>query len=403
MTTLRIAVIFGNFGPYHIARLAAAARHCDLLAIEVASVRSVYAWQPTSDVPFQRQTLFQVKGEDKDWKELVKRLTAALDAYRPDVVVIPGWGFVEAAAALRWAATQRIPVVVMSDSQEIDFPRTRIKEWIKCRYLRLCQTALVGGTSHRAYLESLGMPAECIWNGYDVVDNDYFATGADDARSMAERLRRQHGLPERYFLASARFVPKKNLHRLIRAYGDYRRAATGSAGDRNNCWDLVLLGDGELRTELEDLIHQLILDDVVYLPGFKQYAELPLCYSLASGFIQASSTEQWGLVVNEAMAAGLPVLVSKRCGCAVDLVEIGRNGFTFDPHSQAEIKRLLLLLASDGIDRAVMGEASRRIIERWSPELFARNLVAAAKAAMALPTRRVFPVDRLLMAALIRR
>ncbi len=81
-------------------------------------------------------------------------------------------------------------------------------------------------------------------------------------------------------------------------------------------WDLVLLGDGPLKPTLLKLISSLGLESCVHLPGFKQYDELPVYLGLAETFIHASTTEQWGLVVNEAMASGLPVLVSNRCGCA---------------------------------------------------------------------------------------
>ena len=81
------------------------------------------------------------------------------------------------------------------------------------------------------------------------------------------------------------------------------------------------------------------------MPGFKQYDELPIYYGLAGAFIHASTTEQWGLVVNEAMAAGLPVIVSERCGCAPDLVENGRNGFTFDPYDVDALTHLMLKMA----------------------------------------------------------
>ena len=144
----------------------------------------------------------------------------------------------------------------------------------------------------------------------------YFAEQAANVRAIwPKRSAHSLGLPERYFLASARFVPKKNLLRLLEAYAGYRRRAGADA------WHLVLLGDGELRGDIERRSALPDLAGAVILPGFRQYDELPAYYGLARAFVHASTTEQWGLVVNEAMAAGLPVLVSDRCGCAPDLVE----------------------------------------------------------------------------------
>ena len=82
----------------------------------------------------------------------------------------------------------------------------------------------------------------------------------------------------------------------------------------------------------------------MHLPGFKPYDELPVYYALANAFVHASTTEQWGLVVNEAIASGLPVIVSNRCGCAPELVN--GNGFTFDPTNEHELTARLLEMAS---------------------------------------------------------
>ena len=184
------------------------------------------------------------------------------------------------------------------------------REWLKRRIVRLFAAALVGGAPQAAYARELGMPEEAIFQGYDAVDNVYFAEQAARVRDMAEVERARLDLPVRFFLAASRFVAKKNLFRLLDAYAAYRQRAGAGA------WHLVLLGDGALRAQIESRIVRLDLIGRVMLPGFKQYEELPAWYGLARAFVHASTTEQWGLVVNEAMASGLPVLVSERCGCA---------------------------------------------------------------------------------------
>ena len=108
----------------------------------------------------------------------------------------------------------------------------------------------------------------------------------------------------------------------------------------------MILGDGHLRPQLTRRVEQLGIAEDVLLPGFKQYDELPAWYGLAGAFVLASTTEQWGLVVNEAMASGLPVLVSERCGCAPDLVEDGVNGFTFDPYDVEGLAGLMQRVAA---------------------------------------------------------
>lgn len=163
---------------------------------------------------------------------------------------------------------------------------------------------------------------------------------------------------------------------------------------------MVLLGDGELREALEFQISNLGLSDAIKLPGFVEYEDLPAYYGLASAFIHASTVEQWGLVVNEAMAAGLPVLVSERSGCVTDLVRHGENGFTFDPYRTEQLAELMLRLTSDDVDLESMRRASVRIIAKWGPDRFARGLVDAVHFAMQVPVKRVEIMDKLLLASL---
>src|ERR1035441_8598070 len=143
-------------------------------------------------------------------------------------------------------------------------------------------------------------------------------------------------------------------------------------------WSLVLLGDGPLRSALNSQLSTLNLHSHVLLPGFKQYPDLPVYYGLASAFIHASTTEQWGLVVNEAMASGLPVLVSNRCGCATDLVQEGKNGFTFDPCNVEQLAQLMAKISAFQLSSLLaFGDASRQIISNWGPERFAHGLKEA--------------------------
>jgi glycosyltransferase involved in cell wall biosynthesis len=255
--------------------------------------------------------------------------------------------------------------------------------------VRLFQAGLVGGTSHAEYLAELGLPRERIFLGWDVVDNEHFRAGADAARAAPHPA----GLPADYFLASSRLIPRKNLLTLLDAYAAYRAQAGPGA------WALVILGDGMQRGELERHRDRLGLAGDVRMPGFKPYGELPTYYAFAGAFILPSETEQWGLVVNEAMAAGVPVIVSDRCGCARHLVENGRNGFTFPPGDAEQLTRLLRHVAGD-CDRAALGRRSREIIADWSPARFADGLGRAVEAAGTAPVPRPRLADWAIVRAL---
>jgi 1,2-diacylglycerol 3-alpha-glucosyltransferase len=399
---VRIAVIFHRFGPYHCARLEAAARQYDVTGIEVAAETQDYAWSSVKGAEgYSRVTLFPGGvARRMSAKEVSERVEDALQSCSPDAVAIPGWSDKGALAALRWCTETGTPPILMSESTALDEPRVGWREWIKGRIVRLCSTALVGGQRHIDYLVELGVPRDQIFTGYDVVDNEHFRQKATEIRNQRSKVRKKYGLPENYFLASARFIEKKNLPTLIRSYARYRQLAGNTDNRRqttdNRPWDLVLLGDGPLHETLNSQLSALSLQHSVLLPGFKQYEELPVYYGLANTFVHASTTEQWGLVVNEAIASGLPVIVSDRCGCVPELVQ--DNGFTFDPMNQHELASRLFEMASLSDDeRERLGDASRRIATNLGPNRFGEGLKRAATMAIDLPRRKFRAFDRAIL------
>ena len=385
-TGLEVAVLFHRFGPYHHARLRAAGACMKVTGIECSNVDQMYDWDLVNGADgFKRVQLFSEEAvENLPAERVLKRVAMVLDEVRPQAVAIPGWSDRCSLAALWWCASNRIPAVVMSETTPWDFQRHWLKEALKSRLLKLCASGLVGGRAHADYLTKLGFAPDNIFLGYDAVDNHYFSGHAAEIRSRAKEYRERVNLPQNYFLASARFVEKKNLSRLIQAYADYRKLSgqTGKSECAGEPWDLVLLGDGPLREAITQQIRALDLTRYVITPGFKQYDELPAYYALAKAFIHASTTEQWGLVVNEAMASGLPVLVSNRCGCSVDLIEEGVTGFSFDPQNESQMAGLMLRLTMNSTDLQKMGQAAEKRVAEWGVERFASGLEQAAASGM---------------------
>ena len=407
---MKVAILFDNFGPYHLARLKAASDRCDVLAVEFGSSSAEYDWVASEASGLKRVVLNQ-QGSSRalDNRAFSSRIETIFKDLRPDVVVVPGWGSRGALLSLLWCVRHRVPAIVMSESTAWDEKRSAVKEWIKGLIVSNFSAALVGGTPHKSYMERLGFPGDRVFLGYDAVDNSFFSEGVRSSVEGLESREEGEKVPARpYFLASARFIEKKNLPRLIRAYATYRKKLAPSTLDSrpvtpDSSWDLVLLGDGELRLELEKLRSELGLQECLRMPGFKQYAELPGFYAGAGAFIHASTTEQWGLVVNEAMASGLPVIVSNRCGCAADLVEEGGNGWTFDPTDEGRLAELMLRISSGKDEREAMGLKSLQIIEAWGPERFAGGLISAIGQAQApLRTLPVFLLSPLVQLSLKR-
>lgn len=394
-TGVRIAFLCDRLGPYHLARLNAAASRCDLTAIEFSASDDTYEWDPVNTPSiFQRITLFSEPINRASTDVVIRRVHEVLDHVRPEVVAIPGWDALASLVALQWSLDCGIPTILMSDSQRHDAKRVWWKEAFKRQIAQLHSCGFVAGSSHVKYLESLGIVRNLIQTGLDVVDNAYFHKEATKYRNQENIFRQRLGLPEKYFLACSRFVPKKNLLTLLEAYALYKEH---SGPDR---WHLVLVGDGELRGALLARCEELGIKREVILPGFKQYYELPAYYGLAEAFVHASTTEQWGLVVNEAMACGLPVIVSTPCGCVPELVAEGSNGFTFDPLRPDELAEHMTRMSSKKFNKLKFSVASCEIIANWSLDVFTENLILAADMALGVSSKRT-SIGRIALRALI--
>jgi glycosyltransferase involved in cell wall biosynthesis len=265
----------------------------------------------------------------------------------------------------------------MSDSKEEDAIRIGWKENLKRVLIRQFKSAICAGAVHKEYLEKLGLPADRIFLGYDVVDNEYFFRQAAKVRNNPDDHRHLPGLgcSKPYFLASARFIKRKNLAFLLHAYEIYCQNMKSSGYD-GNIWGLIVLGDGDERGALEKTIKELNIERVT-LAGIQQIENLPAYYALAGAFIHPALQDQWGLVVNEAMASGLPVLVSRGCGCASELVENGVNGFVFDPTDFVRLSDLMCKISDNEYDLSSMGNSSLEKISHWGTDKFAEGIYQA--------------------------
>jgi glycosyltransferase involved in cell wall biosynthesis len=377
---MTVAVCFTNFGPYHLARLRALAARLagggdDLVAYEVAGREQTYPWERSRhDEPFRWITLFPNRVlETIDASACRKAMVKALERDCPDVVAVTGYVRPESMAAARWARREGRPAILMSESQAIDRRRVWWKERIKSRRVRRFDAALVGGPRHRDYLVQLGIPRDRITLGYNAVDNAYFASRAQFWRAEGES---RLGLPSApYFLTVCRFAPEKNLGRLIEGFARCRARSRASSP-----WGLVLCGDGPAAGRVDDAVAKSGCAQAIHRPGFLQADGLARLYAHAGAFVLPSLSEPWGLVVNEAAASGLPLLVSARAGCAPVLVPEpeGTTGGRFDPLDPDAIANKLTWVAGLSTEaRTAMGRRAAETVSHWGPDRFALGFIEA--------------------------
>lgn len=369
---IKVAVIWINYGPYHIARAKALARVDGIkpIFIELASMEHLRPWKVRQkDDQIQLVTLFNKPYEKCKTLELCSALRRTLAEINPDILATCGYSPFVMLDAARWARSKKKGSVLMTQSTHVDrlrhWYKEAIKSWIVNRYY---DAAFVGGRRQVEYLTKLGMAKEWVWEGYSAVDNFFFLRQADLIRSQQQHWRAGHNLPQNYFLFVGRYSPEKNLLKLLEAYNRYRKTVKDS-------WQLLLVGDGPQYKVLKSFIEQKDLAESVQLHDFKQINDLPVFYALGKFLILPSVSEPWGLVVNEAMASGLPALVSDRVGCVSDLVQEGETGFAFDPYdvdALAELMKKVTLLSEQQC--SLMSSNCRKTISNFTVERWANNL-----------------------------
>ena len=372
-----VAVIWIDWYTYHVARFRALSEH-PLLRGRVAGIELVGGSGVYGGVLFRDEKraglAVTTLAPSSSWDEVGQtRLALAtwkkLNQLKPSVVLVPGYYTAPAlTAALLWTKLRGRKTILMTETTADNHVQIAWKESIKRHVLRLFDWAVAGGAPHIRYLEALGFPAARIAHSYDVVDNTFFGERAGKLRESGSPER--FGLPAKYFLYVGRLAPEKNIGCLIEAYAYYRRSG--------GTWQLVLAGEGPSRPALETQARECGFADTIGFAGLKSTDELAPYYAFAGAFVLPSITEPWGLVVNEAMASGLPVIVSDQCGCAEDLVAEGENGLLFDPHDSSELAGCLIRMANlSESERRAAASRSQETISNYSLESWASEVARA--------------------------
>jgi glycosyltransferase involved in cell wall biosynthesis len=251
----------------------------------------------------------------------------ALASGRFDACIVSGWYLRSYVQAIRACAELGIPVVSRGDSQ-LAGPRSRMKraaKYLPYRWLlQRIDAHLYVGTANRAYLEHYGVRPERLFFAPHCVDTEWFRSGAHAARETGrtEALRAALGLDAggRVALFAGKFIEKKRPADFVSAVARLRRDGRPVQG--------VMIGDGPLRAELE--AQARAEGAAVIFMGFRNQSDMPACYTLAEVLVLPSDgRETWGLVANEAMACGVPVVLSQDVGAAADLTDGVAAGFAY--------------------------------------------------------------------------
>jgi len=239
-------------------------------------------------------------------------------------MVLGGYSYIAMWQAQGWARRRSIPVLLWSESNIEDRRKGRRPvEWLKKLFLRSCGGFNCAWEIGQTVLEQLRHSRPGDIYGSECRRQRLLAGAARAARAQAPEARAKLGLPKSYFLFVGRMVQEKGISVLLQAYERLDAPLRKRVG-------LVLAGDGPARAQsVEDAAR--IWPGKFVFPGFLQREELAVLYGLAEALVFPTFSDPWGLVVNEAMACGLPVIATDVAGATTDLVRDGWNGRTVSP------------------------------------------------------------------------
>jgi glycosyltransferase involved in cell wall biosynthesis len=301
------------------------------------------------------------------WIVLSRGVFRALARARPSVVVIGGWNQPAFWIAAFYSRVTRTPLVAWVESTARDErAQGRGIEWLKRMLTRSCRAFLVPGNASAEYLITLGVDPARIAHAPNAVDIYIFGDTVRHARSERTRLRAELGLSRCTFLYVGRLDPEKGVDVLLEA------ARSVEA-------DFAIIGAGKDA----DRLARLAPPNVRFIGRLERDALVPW-YAATDAFVLPSLSDQWGMVLNEAATAGLPLVSTDAPGAAHDLVEDDVNGFRVPAGNAEKLSLALSRVAADEEFRTRASERSIEIASRYTPAAWAQAVGALCRSILKL-------------------
>ena len=296
-----------------------------------------------------------------DWRLDGPELKSYFESNQYDAVILFGWNKVLFWQAIWWAKKYNISLILRAESN-LKHIQSWLTKWIKkvlfpILFKQFKAFMSIGSHNSELYLH-YGVQKTAIHDAPYCVDNDFFAEGASKSAIKARQLRLSLGIPESdtVFLFMAKFVDRKRPLDLINA----------AVKNRECCnFHVILVGGGELMEVCQSAITTNQLDNV-HLVGFINQTELPTYYAAADVFVLPSHYETWGLVLNEAMACGLPGIVSDTCGATQDMIIEGETGYSYPMGDVQQLAKLMMLMAENSDNCQQMGLRAADHVQNFS-------------------------------------
>jgi glycosyltransferase involved in cell wall biosynthesis len=370
---IRVAILHPIIAPYRIPLFDNLSKEADLevkIFQDVQSMSNRPFWQANKSYFFDHECVeavkvrlpWKIKRKDVVYTEnnfswIPLKLPLYLKSYLPDVIISTELGVRTLLAGI-YAKIYKKKMLVWSVEYLIGI---RKHTTLRINFRKLLAKKIDGfcscGAENKKYLEHLGVAANKIFNVGNVVDNSYFQTNA--TTEARKKIRKELGLSGTVFFNIGQLIGRKAIDRLIRIWATLPDRILKDSM-------LIIIGGGTEEDNLKNLSKALGLLNVLFIPP-KTLSELPSFYAAGDVFIFPTLEDGWGLVINEAMACGKPILCSKYAGCCPELIQEGVNGYSFDPLDEDNTRGAIIrMFNKNPKELEIMGEKSKKIISGFT-------------------------------------
>ena len=340
----------------------------DFLVVQIGLYEKSRSSLGTIDLSLHQypyQVLFEKALEDIGFWERAIKMLKAIKSHNPNIVNFTGYYDMASWFSILYCKVFGIKIILSNESTKADQSRNFIKEFIKRLLIKRFDGYFCFGTKSAEYLESLGADSQKILvKNAAVVQNKIISKVYTESFPNRETEKLKLGLKPFNFIFVGRFVEVKNLFLLLNAFNQVK----------NKDWGLVLLGNGHLEESLKSNISTNKISGVKFIAP-QVWNQIPSYLSISDVFVLPSKSETWGLVINEAMICKMPIILSNQCGCSIDLIENGKNGFIFESDNQEDLTKKMNTITNANLEE--FGKFSQEKIKKFDSENVAKKMYQA--------------------------
>lgn len=314
----------------------------------------------------------EFKGKDLFTYFINLSVISELKKFNPDIIISAGWDLFSYQTAFFYSKFAGKKYILWSGSTQYEpsWRRTLAFPLVKLM-VKGSDAYLAYGTRAKEYLISLGAKPKKIFVAHNTTNVKFFSKEVNLWRKKKARVKKELGIKtSRVILYVGQLIERKGVNYLIEAFREIKR--------EDNDTSLLIVGYGKLETKLRLYVKKERINDIIFAGGV-EWEKTPKYYAVSDVLVTPSLEEVWGLVLNEAMSAGLPIVATDVAGSAPDLIKDGVNGFIVKPGSSEEISKALLKILTDKNLRKQMSRETGGLINNFTPQKAVSKIKEAIK------------------------